>query len=189
VRRLDGRRRDARRLGSAETCMETERVRRPATRAHDDEREVSTTAKAERKRRRSALTRGGGEGALGHARSEAERRRLRTRLLRRCMRRGERLSCRGDAARTRARRCRDDAFKARARACGSCRSGFTTLPPVSLQEQYHCGSFVGGAQIAQGVGYQGIWWTQRFTWFGPPERNTLRPWVNGVVLLCLSARL
>jgi hypothetical protein len=52
-----------------------------------------------------------------------------------------------------------------------------------------CGSFVGGSQIARGVGYPGIRWTRRFTWFGPPERNTLRPWVKGVVLLCLSARL
>jgi hypothetical protein len=70
-----------------------------------------------------------------------------------------------------------------------CRSGFTTLPPVPLQEQYRCGSFIGGAQIAQSVGYQGIRWTRRFTWFGPPERNTLRPRVNEIVLLCLSARL
>jgi hypothetical protein len=70
-----------------------------------------------------------------------------------------------------------------------CRSGFTTLPPVPLQEQYRCGSFVGGAQITQGVGYQGIRWTRGFTWFRPLERNTLRPRVNGVVLLCLSARL
>jgi hypothetical protein len=52
-----------------------------------------------------------------------------------------------------------------------------------------CGSFVGGAQIAQGVGYEGIWWTRGFMWFWPPERNTLRPRVNGVVLLCLSVRL
>jgi hypothetical protein len=37
--------------------------------------------------------------------------------------------------------------------------------------------------------YEGIRWTQRFTWFGPPERNNLCPRVNGVVLLCLSARL
>jgi hypothetical protein len=41
----------------------------------------------------------------------------------------------------------------------------------------------------RGVGYQGIQWTRRFTWFGPPGRNTLRPRVKGVVLLCLSARL
>jgi hypothetical protein len=26
--------------------------------------------------------------------------------------------------------------------------GFTTLPPVPLLEQYRCGSFIGGAQIA-----------------------------------------
>jgi hypothetical protein len=38
-------------------------------------------------------------------------------------------------------------------------------------------------------GYQGIRWTRRFTWFGPPERNALRPRVKGVVLLCLSAQL
>jgi hypothetical protein len=60
------------------------------------------------------------------------------------------------------------------------------VPPL---EQYRCGSFVGGAQIAQGVGYQGIRRTQGFTWFRPPERNTLRPRVNEVVLLCLSTRL
>jgi hypothetical protein len=59
-----------------------------------------------------------------------------------------------------------------------CRSGFTTLPPVPLHEQYRYGSFVGGAQIVQGVGYQGIRWTRRFTWFGPPERNTLCPRVK-----------
>jgi hypothetical protein len=64
-----------------------------------------------------------------------------------------------------------------------------TLPPVPLPEQYHCGSFVGGAQIARRVGYPGTQWTPRFMWFGPPERNTLRPRVKGVVLLCLSARL
>jgi hypothetical protein len=60
---------------------------------------------------------------------------------------------------------------------------------VPLSEQYHCGSFVGGAQIARGVGYPGIRWTRRFMWFGPPKRNTLRPRVKEVVLLCLSARL
>jgi hypothetical protein len=74
----------------------------------------------------------------------------------------------------------------RGRACRSC---FTTLPPVPLQEQYRCGSFVGGAQITRGVGYEGIQWTREFMWFGPPERNTLRPQKNGVVLLCLKARL
>jgi hypothetical protein len=72
---------------------------------------------------------------------------------------------------------------------GVCQSGFTTLPPVPLLEQHRCGSFVRGAQIARRVGYPGIRRTRRFTWFGPPERNTLRPRVKGVVLLCLSARL
>jgi hypothetical protein len=68
-------------------------------------------------------------------------------------------------------------------ANGLCRCGFTTLPPMPLQEQYRCGSFVGGAQIAQGVGYLGIQRTRRFMWFGPLERNTLRPRMNGVALL------
>jgi hypothetical protein len=70
-----------------------------------------------------------------------------------------------------------------------CRSGFTTLPPVPPLEQYRCGSFVGGGFGLLVASYEGIRWTQRFTWFGPPERNTLRPQVKGVVLLCLSARL
>jgi hypothetical protein len=68
-----------------------------------------------------------------------------------------------------------------------CRSGFTTLPPAPLPESSPLWFFfLEWAQIAQGVGYQGIWWTRGFTWFGPPERNTLRPRVNEVVLLCLS---
>jgi hypothetical protein len=45
------------------------------------------------------------------------------------------------------------------------------------------------ALITQGAGYEGIQWTRGFTWFGLPERNTLRPRVNEVVLLCLSVRL
>jgi hypothetical protein len=52
-----------------------------------------------------------------------------------------------------------------------------------------CGSFVGGGFGLLVVSYEGIWWIRGFTWFGPPERNTLRPRVNGVVLLCLSVRL
>jgi hypothetical protein len=71
----------------------------------------------------------------------------------------------------------------------SCRSGFMTLSPVPLLEKYRYGSFVGGAQIVQGVGYRGIRLTREFMGFGPPEHNTLRPRVNGVVLLRLSARL
>jgi hypothetical protein len=70
-----------------------------------------------------------------------------------------------------------------------CRSCFTIFSPVPLKEQYRCGSFIGGPQIARGVSYEGIRWTRGFTWFGPSERNTLRPWENEVVLLCLSTRL
>jgi hypothetical protein len=70
-----------------------------------------------------------------------------------------------------------------------CQSCFTTLPPVPLLEQYRCGSFVGGSFGLLVASYKGIRWTRGFTWFGPSERNTLRPRVNEVVLLCLSARL
>jgi hypothetical protein len=70
-----------------------------------------------------------------------------------------------------------------------CRSGFTTLSPVPLQEQYRCDSFVGGGFGLLVASYERIQWTRGFTWFGPPERNTLRPRVKRVVLLCLSARL
>jgi hypothetical protein len=52
-----------------------------------------------------------------------------------------------------------------------------------------CGSFVGGDFGLLVASYEGIRWTRAFTWFRPPERNTLRPRVNGVVLLCLSVRL
>jgi hypothetical protein len=52
-----------------------------------------------------------------------------------------------------------------------------------------CSSFVGGGFGLLVASYEGIRWTRRFTWFGPPECNTLRPRVNEVVLLCLSARL
>jgi hypothetical protein len=67
------------------------------------------------------------------------------------------------------------------------RSGFTTLPPVPLQEQYRCGSFVGGGFGLLVASYEEIRWTRRFMWFGPTEHNTLCPRVKGVVLLCLSA--
>jgi hypothetical protein len=52
-----------------------------------------------------------------------------------------------------------------------------------------CGSFVGGGFGLLVASYEGIRWTRGFTWFGPPERNTLRPRVNGIVLLCLSVQL
>jgi hypothetical protein len=46
-----------------------------------------------------------------------------------------------------------------------------------------CDSFVGEGFGLLVVGYERTWWTPRFTWFGSPERNTLRPRENGVVLL------
>jgi hypothetical protein len=52
-----------------------------------------------------------------------------------------------------------------------------------------CGSYVGGGFGLLVASYKGTRWTRGFTWFGLPERNTLRPRVNGVVLLCLSVRL
>jgi hypothetical protein len=72
----------------------------------------------------------------------------------------------------------------------NCRSGFTTLPLTPLPESSPLWFFfLELAQMAHGVGYEGIRWTRGFTWFEPPECNTLRPRVNGVVLLCLSVRL
>jgi hypothetical protein len=71
-----------------------------------------------------------------------------------------------------------------------CRSGFTILSSAPFFESSPLWFlFLEWAQITQGVGYEGIRWTRGFTWFGPPERNNLRPQVNGVVLLCLSVRL
>jgi hypothetical protein len=52
-----------------------------------------------------------------------------------------------------------------------------------------CGSFVGGGFGLLVASYEEIRWIRGFTWFGSSERNTLRPRVKGVVLLCLSARL
>jgi hypothetical protein len=47
----------------------------------------------------------------------------------------------------------------------------------------HCGSFVGEGFGLLVIGY-GRMWTQRFTWFGPPERV---PYVHRrIVLYCLS---
>jgi hypothetical protein len=45
-----------------------------------------------------------------------------------------------------------------------------------------CGSFVGEGFGLLVVVYERTWWTPRFTWFRPQERNTLRPWENRVVL-------
>jgi hypothetical protein len=70
-----------------------------------------------------------------------------------------------------------------------CRSGFTTLPPVPLQEQPAVVLLLEGLRSHKVLVIREYGGIRRFTWFGPPERNTLRPRVNGVVLLCLSARL
>jgi hypothetical protein len=71
-----------------------------------------------------------------------------------------------------------------------CRSGFTTLLPEPLQESSPLWFFFfEWAQITQGVGYERIRWIREFTWFGLPERNTLRPQVNKFVLLYLSVWL
>jgi hypothetical protein len=66
---------------------------------------------------------------------------------------------------------------------------FYDTSTVAATEVARCGSFIGGAQIARGVDYEGIWWSRGFMWFRPPERNTLRLRENGIVLLCLSAQL
>jgi hypothetical protein len=54
----------------------------------------------------------------------------------------------------------------------------------------HCGSFVGGVFGLLVASYGWTQWTRWFTWVGPPERNTLRPRKNWVVLCsslpCLS---
>jgi hypothetical protein len=42
-----------------------------------------------------------------------------------------------------------------------------------------CGSFV---EKGFGLLIVSSRWTREFTWFGPPERNTLHPRENGVVL-------
>jgi hypothetical protein len=51
----------------------------------------------------------------------------------------------------------------------------------------HGGSLIGGTKAlhAQGVSYEGTWWTRGFTWFGPPECNTLCLWENGSC--CIAA--
>jgi hypothetical protein len=51
------------------------------------------------------------------------------------------------------------------------------------------GSLSGGIKSlnAQGVSYKETRLTREFTWFGPPERNTLRPQENGsyCIVVCV----
>jgi hypothetical protein len=46
-----------------------------------------------------------------------------------------------------------------------------------------CGSFVGEGSGIPDVSYRGTRWRQGFTWFRPPERNTLHP---RVILCCID---
>jgi hypothetical protein len=50
------------------------------------------------------------------------------------------------------------------------------------------GSLIRGIKAldAQGVSYEGTRWTRGFTWFGPPEWNSLRPWENGSCYITVS---
>jgi hypothetical protein len=53
------------------------------------------------------------------------------------------------------------------------------------------GSLIGGTKAlnAQCISYEGTQWTRGFTWFGPPERNTLRPRENEscCITVCCSS--
>jgi hypothetical protein len=51
-----------------------------------------------------------------------------------------------------------------------------------------CGSLLERAWLAQGVSYEGTWWTRGFTWFEPPERNILCPQGNEscIAVFCSS---
>jgi hypothetical protein len=56
------------------------------------------------------------------------------------------------------------------------------------------GSLIGGTKAlnTQCVSYEGTRWTRGFTWFGPPERNTLCPRENEsycIVVYCSSLGL
>jgi hypothetical protein len=53
---------------------------------------------------------------------------------------------------------------------------YDTFPGTATRAAHGC-SLIGGTKAldVQGVSYEGTRW---FTWFGPPERNTLRPREN-----------
>jgi hypothetical protein len=48
-----------------------------------------------------------------------------------------------------------------------------------------CGSFVREGLGVSDVSYGGTRWRRGFTWFGPPERNTLHP---QEILCCIAVR-
>jgi hypothetical protein len=63
-----------------------------------------------------------------------------------------------------------------------------TLPSPPLQEQSDVVFLLERAWFTQGVSYEGTRWTQEFTWFGPPERNTLYPRENErCITVCCSS--
>jgi hypothetical protein len=43
-----------------------------------------------------------------------------------------------------------------------------------------CSSLLEGLRSLEIAAMDEAWWTQGFTWFGPPECNTLRPWVESL---------
>jgi hypothetical protein len=71
---------------------------------------------------------------------------------------------------------------------------FYDTSPVTATKAAHEGFLIGRTKTfnAQGVSYEGTRWTQEFTWFGSPERNTLRPQENVsccIVMCCSSLEL
>jgi hypothetical protein len=58
---------------------------------------------------------------------------------------------------------------------------FYNTSPNTATRAAHGGSLTGGTKDldTQGISYQRTQWTRGFTWYEPPERNTLRPWDNG----------
>jgi hypothetical protein len=52
-----------------------------------------------------------------------------------------------------------------------------------------CGSFISEGLSRLGSSYGWTWWTPRFTWFRPPEHNTLRPWGRWLLYYCVFAQV
>jgi hypothetical protein len=68
---------------------------------------------------------------------------------------------------------------------------FYNISPSTATRAAHGGSLIGGTKAihAQGVSYEGTRWIQGFTWFGPPECNTLRPRENGNCIAVCTVQL
>jgi hypothetical protein len=70
---------------------------------------------------------------------------------------------------------------------GGCRSGFTTLSPALLWEQPTVVLLLERVYVSRMLAIWKHGGDKRFTLFGPPERNTLRPWENGsCITVCCS---